>query len=898
MKKVLRTQLPLFLIFIVSFSFWSFQKNDPLTQKILDYFSNLQSEFPVEKVHLHLDKKAYTLGEDIWFSAYVTAGGVQVPSPLSKTLYVDLFDGEGKLVMQKKVFIEDGFGNGDFKLPDFGNEGVYSIKAYTAWMENFGAEYFYHQNIEIYDGSNAVFFPSLTFEEKIVSGEQVKYSVKLDVLDLKENPLAGETILMKVFAEGEQLSEKEVILNAQGQVSYSFNLPFRPFSSQWVELAYLENGEYEVSKKIKIPYVFQLADIQFFPEGGHLVSGYKSNIAFKGIYPDGSPVDIEGEVIGLAEPTKFKSFFGGMGLFELTPESGVNYQVKVFDQEPNDSKTIDLPKVEDKGLVVTVINKLELAYITVFVQGNYQDEGLTIVSHTRGMINYMVNGELTNGIWGVRIPKGNILSGINHITILNESGIPLLERLVFHDADNTTIDLGITKKPTLSNKSLVELEVISMMENVPMSGEFSVSITDLDQVSSNQDLDNTIISNLLLTSDLKGSVYQPSYYFKDKKEETLQALDLVMMTNGWRRLHWQDVVSEKFPKADRLIERGISIEGVVKEKTKSKKGLRGGEVTAMIGDGEEIISTPFTENGKFLLPNIEFFEDKEMTITAKDERVREYVDIEILQQDKYFDKIEAKAFSKLNAPKNLLESFAARQMMNRLFEEEMMIELEGVEIEAKTMEEETLEQRRTYGQGDVVIKPDNILGSDAFTNIFQMIQGRVAGVQVSISGTSATVLIRGVGTINAGTEPLFLLDNMPVDASILMQVNPRDVAAIDVFKDPASTSIFGSQGSNGAIAVYTKTGDGILGVSVGNLVSKVSGYSVAKEFYHPNYETKTVENSISDKRSTIYWNPRFSIGESGKAEIKYYNSDVATKHLVVIEGMDKQGRLARFETIL
>lgn len=881
---------------MANFFLWSFQQNDPVLEKILSYFSNLQSEFPTEKVYLHFDKNTYTLGENIWFSAYLTAGGTQVPSPLSRTLYVDLFDSEGDLLVQKKILIEDGFGHGDFKLPDFGTEGVYRIKAYTAWMENDEKEYFFTCNINVHDALNTAFFPSIIFEEKVVLNGGVRYTVNLDVLNSKGQPLAGELISIKVIGDGEQFSERGINLNSQGQVSFSFQIPNQPFKSQWLELIYLENGEYAISKKVKIPYSFQLADIQFLPEGGYLVNGLKSNIAFKGIYPDGSPVELEGEVLGLAESVKFNTFFGGMGKFELTPEEGESYEVKVFDTQSQESKIIGLPNSKEKGLVVQVLNNPSLAYITVFIQGNYEEEELILVSHTRGMINYMVKGALNNGIWGVRIPKDNIFSGINQITVLNQSGKIILERLVFHQQENSIINLGVVKSNSISSRSLVELKINSKIAEMPAEGNFSVSITDADQVS--PPYANHLFSTLLLTSDLKGDIYQPSYYFKDKNEETLQALDLLMMTNGWSRINWSNVYDGKYPDTNRLIERGISIEGIVKDKTNSKKGLRGGEVTAMIGNGEEIISTPYVEDGKFLLPNLEFFEDKDMSISAKDGRLRDYVDIEIFKQKKYFDKINPGVFSDLNTPKNLLESFAARQMMTRLFEDEMMVELDAVEVQSKSLEDENMQERRMYGKGDVIIKPENILGSDAFTNIFQMIQGRVSGVQVFVSGMSVSVLIRGAGTINAGSEPLYLLDNMQVDAETLMSLNPRDVAAIDVFKDPAKASIFGSQGANGAIAVYTKTGIGSNDISTGNLVSNVSGYSVAKEFYQPNYETQTAENSIPDKRSTIYWNPRLSIDESGKAKIKYYNTDVAKKHLVFIEGMDKQGRLAQFVTIL
>ena len=149
------------------------------------------------------------------------------------------------------------------------------------------------------------------------------------------------------------------------------------------------------------------------------------------------------------------------------------------------------------------------------------------------------------------------------------------------------------------------------------------------------------------------------------------------------------------------------------------------------------------------------------------------------------------------------------------------------------------------------------------------------------------------------TDMLFLLDNMPVDAATLLQVNPRDVASVDVFKDPARAAVFGSQGANGVIAVYTKTGTGMSGVTVGGtLVTQYGGYSSPREFYSPHYDVKTPENAAVDKRATIFWEPMLQLGENGSATLHYYNTDQAKRHLIIIEGMDDTGRLGRLVKII
>ena len=886
------------LIAAFSLSIVSLNQKDSVKDRVVSFLNTLQEEFPVEKAYLHIDKSSYTLGETVWFSAYLTAGSTQVPSPLSKVLYVDFFGPNGKMIEQRKVNIEDGFGSGDFKLPDFGEEGIYSIKAYSAWMSNFGDEYFFHQEIEVFDGASNSFFPKVDFKIEGVKDGVVQYQIFLEASNGQGQFLGEENIEAKIIADKEELDFRNLQLNSRGEVSFNVSIPLKPYKSQVLELTFYENEDYSVNKILKIPYSFLLADIQFMPEGGYLVNGFKSNIAFKGVFPDGSPVELNGEVLESEEKITFTTLFGGMGKFELTPEPNKTYKVNVYDKTESAYQELELPKAIEEGLVVQVINKQELNYVTVFVQGNYQDEDLVLVSQTRGFINYMINGKLLNGIWGVRIPKEYLFSGINHVSILNSEGSPLLERLFFFHSPKNELPLMVSKKGELRERSEIELDIISSLGDSSSMGRFSVSIVDEKQEETNSVFKKTILSELLLNSDLKGDVFQPGYYFQGQDEQRHEALDLVMMTNGWRRFIWDDMVKDTYPEINQLIERGLSINGTISDLEKRKKGVSGGKVNALIGQGEMIMSGEYSENGEFSFLELDFIGEKEVTISAEDSKLKNYVEIQIEPEKNYLNEVHPRFPTSLRFPEELLSSFQERNLMNRMFGDEQIVDLESFEVKAQHLEAEEEKSRKTYGEGDVIIKPEDIGGSAAFSNIFEMIQGRVAGVRVSPSMMNPSITIRGIGSVTGGTQPLYLLDNMPVDANTLLSINPREVSSIDIFKDAASSAIFGSQGANGVIAVYTKRGPQGYMKEPGNLVVRVEGFSESKEFYHPKYDVITPENSIPDKRSTIYWNPNLTIDNSGKASIKYFNSDIAKKHLVIIEGIDSKGRIGRYEGIL
>lgn len=868
----------------------------PLPERIQAYFEKYQEDFPVEKAYLHLDKFTYTLGEDLWFSAYLVAGGTQVPSPLSKTLYVDFFDSDGLLLTQKMIQIENGRGAGDFKIPSFSKTGIYQIKAYTSWMKNFGEEYFFSQNFQVVDGLGGSFLPKVDFREITTDSGKVRYRLSMKAVNAGGEPLSNKKIEVRAIGSGEVLFSQELLLNAQGEAEFGFSIPEKAYTSQNLELTYEENEDYLVTQKIRLPYSLQLADIQFLPEGGNWLVGKKAKIAFRAIDPDGTPVSLTGTIEGESEYA-FSSNFAGLGKIELTPQEETNFAV-VKSIPFGEERRIALPKAENSGLSLQIQNPEGGTSISAFVQGNEFEGNLLLVSHTRGLINFMIQGKLTNGVWGARIPKKNLPSGINKIAVLDESGRPLLERLVFIQNEDA-IQLNFSTSSQIASRGKMDYSLESTFQNSPIPGIFSIAVADADQVEDESELFGSIFSHLLLSSDLKGALYRPGYYFQDQSAKTREDLDLVMLTHGWSRFTWENILEEKFPDQGYYIEQGITIAGKIIEQYPTKKGLGGGKINAVVGEGIELLSTEYGPDGRFLLTDLQYQDSVTVTLTAVDQRATNFINLEINEPKPLFTKLEGKYPSEIAWPEGLIATVKERNLMQQLNSDLTVVDLEGVTVGAKTLQEEQISGRKLYGEGDATLKPDEIPGGSGYVNIFQMIQGRVAGVRVNFNGIAASVQIRGVGSIQAGTEPLYLLDNVPVDAATLGQISPRDVESIEVFKDPARTAIFGSQGANGAIAVYTKTGAGLMSVSVGGtLVTKYGGYAVTRQFYSPKYDEKSLATATSDKRATLYWNPLLKTDENGKAAVNFYNSDSAKRQLIVIEGIDSFGRLGRLVKIL
>lgn len=868
-----------------------------LPNQILTYFNSSQDEFPVEKAYLHLDKFTYTLGEDLWFSAYLVAGGAQIPSPLSKTLYVDLFDGDGLKVAQKIIPLENGRGMGDFKIPNFGKTGAYQLKAYTTWMRNFGEDYFFSQQIQVVDGLSGAFLPTLEFSEVRLENNRVRYQVSLVAVNAQGEPLSNAQISLQAIAGDEELHAQTIQLNAQGIAEFGFSIVNSPHPTQHLVLSFEESPGYLVSHKLKLPYSLEAADIQFLPEGGNWIIGKKSTIALRAVFPDGTPLMLQGSIEG-EEGTTFSTNAAGLGKLEFTPQQA-DYFALVQDIKHGNARQISLPKASHYGLIIHVQNPSDGLFISAIIQGVGVSGNLLLVTHTRGLINYMTEGTLTNGVWGVRIPKKNLPSGIHTIAVLDEQGRPLLERLVFvQNNDELELEVSASSEP-LKPRSKVNLTLKSSFQDSVAQASLSLSVVDLNQVEDQSDLQGTLYSYLLLTSDLKGTVYRPGYYFRKDIPNVAEELDLVLLTHGWTRFDWEDVLQNQFPDQGYFIEQGITISGKIQEQYPTKKGLGGGKITALVGEGVELLSTEYGPDGNFLLTDLQYQDSVLVTLTAKDQRARNFVDLAITIPNPPFTQLSGNYPANSSWPKGLVASMGERNLMQELNSGIQEKELEGITVEAKTLQEEQSQSRKIYGEGDAVIKPEDIAGGQGFINIFQLIQGRVAGVRVTFDGFNARVLIRGVGSLQAGVEPMYMLNNVPVDASTLAQISPRDVESVEVFKDPARTAIFGSQGGNGVIAVYTKSGSSIGYSSVGGtLVTKYSGFSIPRIFYSPIYEESSEANKLSDRRATLYWNPLIHTDSKGIASLTYYNSETASRHLLIVEGIDKLGKLGRVVQIL
>jgi TonB-dependent SusC/RagA subfamily outer membrane receptor len=207
----------------------------------------------------------------------------------------------------------------------------------------------------------------------------------------------------------------------------------------------------------------------------------------------------------------------------------------------------------------------------------------------------------------------------------------------------------------------------------------------------------------------------------------------------------------------------------------------------------------------------------------------------------------------------------------------------------RPVEEPAPDTNEIHLQG-IYTRPDHVIYVDesmhTYSSVLEILQGRVPGVMVS----GKHVQIRGISTLYGNSDPLYLIDNVPVDVDAIESLNPLDVERIEILKGP-STAIYGSRGGNGVISVYTKRGSFM---RKGILDFRMYGYHRAREFYSPKFGTE-FDYLIPDNRTTIFWDPMITTDENGRATVSFYNSDRTGIFWVVVEGVSGEGSLGKAE---
>ncbi|HEX9957606.1 MAG TPA: Plug domain-containing protein, partial [Fibrella sp.] len=424
-------------------------------------------------------------------------------------------------------------------------------------------------------------------------------------------------------------------------------------------------------------------------------------------------------------------------------------------------------------------------------------------------------------------------------------------------------------------------------EGTPVAANLSLAVTDTRQQATIRPYGRSVVSYLLLTSDLTGHIEQPGYYFDPKNTDRLNKLDLLMMTQGWRRFTWEKVMASTYPPTRFFVDTSLTLSGTVYQAT-SRIPAPGVSLTVMRtrkDSSREMGSVMADNEGRFYLPGLELVDTNTVFIQAMRGSSRNF--------NVVLDKLYSPQVRLIRPPlvpldldyeqlAELLKRQRAYLDIERQISLNNEIQLQTVTVKGKKADPYS-SQRSMYGTPDATLVVDDLISSGA-TSIFDLIR-RIAGVQVMGGGSTPSVTIRG-------GAPMFMLDGMRSDIQAIAGMSPQNVANIDVVKG-AGASIMGA---SSVINIITKRGgpskqDFSNVSSPGVLVEKVVGYAPKRQFYAPRYDAATPDERIRpDFRATLHWAPTLRTDATGKATTSFFASDAKTTLRFVVQGVTKTGQ--------
>ncbi|WP_439557289.1 TonB-dependent receptor, partial [Dyadobacter sp.] len=377
-------------------------------------------------------------------------------------------------------------------------------------------------------------------------------------------------------------------------------------------------------------------DLQFFPEGGALVAEIATRIAFKAVNASGKGEGVKGFIMDQNNDTvaSFKSEHLGMGRFQFAAKSGASYTA--FLKEKSGSVTkYEFPKVNETGYTLVVdntSNPLKTRIIAYAKVPGKAEVPVNIVGHSRGIVAFVAKGKISSRGLMMNVPNTDLPDGITHLTLFDEENKPVSERLIFIDHNHSLRVRVAPSKAAYKQREQAEIEIaVSDTAGKPVQTHLSVSITDAGQIQQ-QIHDQNIVSYLLLSSDLRGFVEQPGYYFDETQTERKMHRDFLMMTQGWTRFKWDEVLRDSLEAPKYFLEQGITFAG------EARRNKRPAEKTALsiylsTDSLSNFLTAETDEKGQFALYNLIFEDSLKVRVQGMGKKGNQNLNFSIFPQE-------------------------------------------------------------------------------------------------------------------------------------------------------------------------------------------------------------------------------------------------------------------------
>lgn len=612
------------------------------------------------------------------------------------------------------------------------------------------------------------------------------------------------------------------------------------------------NQREEVSKKDSLRF-------DIFPEGGNLVSGIPTRLAFKATDGKGHPVDVEGILFQDEQPiSHFKSSHNGMGVFYFTPSVEKKYRIEL-----KDGKRYSLPEIYSQGMSLC-LSKQNDKYLEFRIS---QSEGMPkqevcLLGQIRGMVCCVAQGTLKSNL-KIKIPLNEFLyQGIAEFTLFREDMQPVAQRLVYvHPEKKLHISVEPEKKSyAIREKASLKIKVTDE-EGKPVQTNLGISV--FDKIYSNPADPVNIFTHCYLSSQIRGKIYDPAYYFNEENTDRRQAMDLLLLTQGWRRYVWDSTGSTGHGQMFLTDE----ITGIQQIRSKKKSKQEQGT--------EQLIQISGAEGNALFV-----WADSVGRFVVEPDMMKElqggYVYLKPMLSDEFKARLQIDdLFPAIDTVRKNRMTFYP--VIDPAEENEERTFIQSVVSKDSTI---LLDEVTVTGKGRRVFR-------DKFMGRLDSLAQMNWGPWVCKHGWLENYKDGYTHHHDPRYCPCVVDDGEPRTAPVIgkkypimkAKYYPCNVLGGGCCFIPEDYQTITYEG-----AIYSE--EELLRM---NNLWRTKGYYAKREFYQP--DEVDMQLSTPDARNTLLWAPAVLTDEKGEATVSFYCSDINTEFLGVVEGVDGAGLL-------
>jgi hypothetical protein len=765
-----------------------------------------------EWVYTHLNKSAYILGDDIWFTCYVLNTSSRQLNVATSKLYAELWSPEKKLISRKILFVKDGSSSLYIHLPDSLAPGSYCFRAYTNWMRNFYSDKDFS-----------------TFITVLGQNKEIQRSTNSKENQVEQNP-------------------------GQAQVK----------SSDW--------------------------DIQMLPESGTFLEGGDNIIAVKVTDSSGRGAKINGKVLtgDNNEIAVFSTNQNGMGSFMIRETTRQKYILKA--ELPDSTKReVELPKIDSKGVVIQV-NPFRADVISFRLQTNNATSQIpqffTVMLHSNGVIfkDYRFQFPKTNSIQ-FKINKEELGNGIIYATVFDQGLTPVAERIFYNQNPGFKGKLAF-KAETLTNDTVkMNINVVDSLNKTEFS---KLSISVLPKETALSQFDNSLLAESVFRPALKGDIENPNSYFEKNDFGHNAAIDLLLLTQGWRKYDWPEMLQSKTAEFKFPFETAFSVEGKVKNWIKNKTDSKS-KVSLFSPLNNLFLTVPVDSTGNFKFEKIYLADSTWVVVSATSSK------------GKNWNRAIQSAI-----PEYSMDVPAISPKLNRLDKADEVsdeipnmikgsIKLPEVVITGK--KSDPFKNNFYVGATDKIVEVTKDIYRE-YENIEKLLLLKF-NVRTEFSedsnGNSGYYFNVGRGNLSISStqkdlQPLMMVDGIKVyDAQSILDLPLDYIEAVSVNKDGFGA---GFDGVGGIISISLRKTPFFVNDAEATNIKRimVNGYAAPRKYFTPKY-TIVPNTQEYKKYATIHWEPELITDQNNNASFKFYVPKEIKSLNVRAEGISVNGKV-------